>query len=384
MTQWQRSHLMASSWLATFLLLDVVVPSTGVAFTIFFAIAPLIACASLPPRTTAAYGVTAVTLTVASVLWNGMEGEQYWLRALDVALVSAAAVVVARVRVQREARLSRVLAIADTAQRAILPTLPGRLGDLRIGVRYVSAAQEALVGGDLYDMYHADGRVRVLVADVRGKGLDAVQQAAQVIRAFRQAAALGRDVAEVAEAMQQHLGPAMGDEDFVTALLVEVGPDGTLTLTSAGHPPPLLAHHGQVVELCPPPGLPLGIANGVDGPTYSSIRQHWQPGDRLLLYTDGLIEARDAAGQFLPPSTIRDCLAAGDQQQALDGLLAAVSSHVASGARDDIALVALDNAAGEEPATGGQSARRSVATSKPKDTTWVRATTTTSAGSDLL
>jgi hypothetical protein len=82
---------------------------------------------------------------------------------------------------------------------------------------------------------------RPVVGDVRGKGLTAVEQAARVIRAFRQAAATGTSLPDVAADMDAYLIPFMGDEDFATALLVDASHRGRVTFLSCGHPPPMMS-----------------------------------------------------------------------------------------------------------------------------------------------
>ena len=143
-------------------------------------VAPLIASAALPPAATAGFGVVAVALTTASIQWNGTWGTaQTWVRIGDVALVAAAGVVLAAVRTRREQQLARVSRIAEVAQRAVLPLVPTHVGPVAAGARYLSAAEDALVGGDLYDWFHSHRRICFIVGDVRGKGINAVEQAAR-------------------------------------------------------------------------------------------------------------------------------------------------------------------------------------------------------------
>jgi serine phosphatase RsbU (regulator of sigma subunit) len=325
--------------LLAFLAIDIATAGSRVNVTVLFAVAPLIACAALSPAWTAVCAVVSVTLAVAAGWWNDTwSNPQHYVRIADVAVISAVAVVIAAVRVRREQRMTRVLAIADAAQRAMLPLLPRVVNGVRLAARYESATEEALVGGDLYDLYHSDSVARVLIGDVRGKGLDGVAHAARVIRAFRQSAASGADLAEVAAAMNEYLLPFFGEEDFVTALLVEIHPDGRLVLVGCGHPPPFLVSQGKVTAVPVPAGLPLGLAT-----TYTSVTSRWSLHDRLLLYTDGLIEARDARGRYLSQDVIAECLLRSDPEEALTALSAAVTAHVSSGRDDDLALVLVEN-----------------------------------------
>jgi sigma-B regulation protein RsbU (phosphoserine phosphatase) len=343
----------AAAWLLLVVLVDLALSTTVVPDPLF-AVAPLIACAVLSPRATASFGVAAVALTVWSGWFNGVWDEvQQWVRLVDVVVISGLAVAVAAVRERREAHLARVTAIAETAQRAILPTLPAAGAELSTATRYLSASEDAVVGGDLYDCSLVDRFRRFIVADVRGKGLEGVEQAARVIRAFRQAAAVRAGLDEVAEDMNAYLTPFLGAEEFVTALLVDVSDADTLVLTSCGHPPAILLRStGEARFLELPPGLPLGVGGG-----FSRTSVPWQPGDRLLLYTDGLSEARDGQGDFLPLLELAPLLAAGSLDDALDRLLERVREHVPGGALgDDLAVVLLERTPVRAAAPVGPSA----------------------------
>ena len=196
---------------------------------------------SSPDRATGAVGAGAVAAVMVTGWAEDTAGDlQHWVRVADVALISAAATAIAAVRGRRERRLARIIDIAEVAQRAILPTLPARTERVAVACRYLSAARDAVVGGDLYDCSLVGHRTRFLVGDVRGKGMASVEQAARVIRAFRQAAALYPRVDTVAEDMNSYLIPFFDDEEFVTGLLVDVTEPDTVVITSCGHPPAVL------------------------------------------------------------------------------------------------------------------------------------------------
>ncbi len=327
----------AAGWLVLWTIVDVAVPASVVPDTLF-GLAPLIACAVLPAAVTAAFAAAAVILVTWSGWWNGTWGSaQQWLLLLDVCLVGAAAVGIAYVRVRREHQFARVAAIAETAQKAILPAVPATVEGAQAAARYLSAAEDATVGGDLYDAC-LEGHTRFIVGDVKGKGIAAVEEAARVIRAFRQTAAAQVQLADVAAGMHHYLVPFFGDEEFATALLVELGPT-SITLTSCGHPPAILVtSRGEATYLDVPPGLPLGI-----GDDFQQVTIPWEPGDRLLLYTDGLSEARDGKGEFLPLLDIAPKLASGTPEQALDTLLDEVRRHVPRAhLGDDLAVLLLE------------------------------------------
>ena len=325
--------------------LDMSMPPDFASLTALFGLAPLIACAVVPPRETAAIGILTVGVALASGAWNDTFGTaQHNVRVINVLLVSAAAVAISYVRVYRERRFEQVSAIAEAAQRAILPVLPSRVDPVVAASRYQSAARGALVGGDLYDCYHSDTHIRFIVGDVRGKGITGVEQAARVIRAFRQSAALQPTLVGVAEEMDDYLGGFFGDEEFVTTLLVDATTPGELSLLSAGHPSPLLVRGdgGGLLDL--PDGLPLGMSMGATG-AFASVTVPWSAGDRLLMYTDGLSEARGADGRFLDVSSLVPHMRTGSPESALEAVVDAVERHVPSGRlEDDLAIVLLEHA----------------------------------------
>ena len=333
---------LAAAWLAVFVVADLATPARVVVLSPLFALSPLIASSVLPARPTGVFALLALVASAFSGVWNDTFGTaQQVVRMVDVALVGLVAVVIATVRVRRERRHERVSAIAEVAQRTILPVLPEQLGEVTARVRYQSAAQDAVVGGDLYDYYFSDQHVRFLVGDVRGKGISAIEHAARVIRAFRQSAATQGTLAGVAEDMTAYLERFFDDEEFVTALLVDATQPGRVTLVSCGHPPALLVRaDGTASLLEAPPGLPLGL-----GGPYTEETVSWSAGDRLLMYTDGLSEARDKEGTFLSVPDLAPLLRAGHVDDALDRVLAAVERHVPSGElSDDLALVLLEYA----------------------------------------
>ena len=346
MTKTRAARLGASiavAWLLVLSLADLVVPP-NLAPDPLFALGPLAAAAVMSARATAGFAAAAAALVVLSGLYNQSWGSaQHWVLLLDVVLVGAAAVVIAEVRVRRERRFAHVATIAEVAQRAVLPTLPDAAADVRVTARYQSAVEDAVVGGDLYDVSLVGCRTRFLVGDVRGKGIAAVEQAARVIRAFRQAAAIQTSLPDVGRHMDAYLTPFMGDEDFATALLVDLSHRGLVTLLSCGHPPPMLIRPDGTAELLTvAPRLPLGL--GGDG---EPVTVAWETGDRLLLYTDGLSEARDQQGRFLPMLELAPTLTASQPDVALDGVLELVRRHVEGGQLgDDLAMVLLENNAG--------------------------------------
>src|SRR5690349_16553995 len=158
--------------------------------------------------------------------------------------------------------------------------------------RYMSASRAALIGGDLYEVVQLPDSVRTIVGDVKGKGLDAVRLAAIVLGCFRESAETFPSIQEVATVLDTRLSRRLSTEDFVTAIIADFRPDGRLTVVNCGHYPPLIVRNGGTVEtLVVDPALPLGLH-----PTPMPTSTQLQVGDRVLFYTDGLIEVRAADG----------------------------------------------------------------------------------------
>ncbi|MFF7455592.1 PP2C family protein-serine/threonine phosphatase [Kitasatospora sp. NPDC008115] len=243
----------------------------------------------------------------------------------------------------RERELFHVRTVAEAAQRALLRPPPERAGPLRIAVRYVAAAAEARIGGDLYEVADTPYGVRILLGDVQGHGLPAVETAADVLGAFRTAARTEPDLARLAERLDAVLADRPGGGRFVTALLLGVDPDGATRLVNCGHPHPLLRRAGGVTELAPTRHAPpLGLLGLVGDGGYRAEPLDPHPGDLLLLYTDGVSEARDTADVFYPLATRLPHLPATAPDDLLDALLTDLAAWVSpSGLADDAAALAV-------------------------------------------
>lgn len=331
----------AWSLLVALVALDMAMPPGTVALGALFALPPLVACAVLSPRRTALFAAAAVVATLGSWIWNpATSTAQYAVRIGNVALISGAAVVIASVRVRQARRVGRLTALAEIAQRAVLPVVPAHARRTDIAVRYASATKDTVIGGDLYDCYHSRSHTRFLIGDVRGKGIGAVEQTARVIRAFRQAAAIQTELSAVAADMSSYLYPFFDEEEFVTALLLDTTDAKRARLVNAGHPPPLLVRgDGSYEFLERDADLPLGL-----GRDYSCHQFDWEHGDRLLMYTDGVSEARDTSGTFLDLAPLAGMIASTPLQATLDLLLERVRQHSAQGELgDDVAMILLEH-----------------------------------------
>jgi serine phosphatase RsbU (regulator of sigma subunit) len=190
----------------------------------------------------------------------------------------------------------------------------------------------------------------VIIGDVRGKGLDAVLLARHVLSAFRRSAVAVPALEHVAGEVGRAIAPHLGAEDFVTAALAQITPAGQLTIVNCGHHPPLLRHCGDLQPLTDGnAALPLGLEDD-----FTAFTASWSPGDRLLLYTDGLVESRDAHGHFLPEGAIEAALLASGCDQALDTLMRAVDKHTGGHAHDDMALLLLEHGVPSRSSANGR------------------------------
>ncbi|MCW2778702.1 MAG: hypothetical protein JWN17_2427 [Frankiales bacterium] len=236
----------------------------------------------------------------------------------------------------QQGRLAAVTRIAEAAQRAILAPPPDRVGPVTLAARYVGAAAEAQIGGDLYEVVVRPGAVRLLIGDVRGKGLEAVRNATVVLGEFRAAAADLDALEDVAVQLDRRMSQYLSDdEDFVTALLAEIADDGTLRTASCGHPGAVLLRDGAVTALETRPCPPLGLGAAPVVTTHRLL-----PDDRLLLFTDGLLEARRPDRSFVDVAGLLAALPSGDLQTCLDDLLASLRRATGAALSDDLALLA--------------------------------------------
>jgi phosphoserine phosphatase RsbU/P len=336
----------AAMWLVVFCSLDVL---PHLILISLFGVAPLIVATVADERWTAIFAGAAVALALTAQSWDGTADPGYWAGVVAVCVVGMMAVVVAGTRRRREERLVRMSAIAQASQLALLPPLPPEITGINIAARYRSATRDAAVGGDVYEIIPTRHGIRVIIGDVRGKGLDAIMLARHVLSAFRRSAVASPTLEQVAGEVSRVINPHLGEEDFVTAALAEITPGGDLTIVNCGHHPPLLCHRGRLESLTGgETDLPLGLEDN-----FAPFTARWWPGDRLLLYTDGLVESRDDHGDFLPEDEIAAALRATDCEQALDTLMTALNQHTGGHSHDDMALLLLEHGASPRSTTNG-------------------------------
>jgi phosphoserine phosphatase RsbU/P len=316
----------------------------------WLAVGPLLASLLLRPLITAVLAGWATLLGVGLIV-NQPARPGTLVSHLGVfVLLAVFAVANATLRTAAQRRLSRVRAVARVAQSALLREVPATVTAGRMASRYVSAAAEARVGGDILEVVSEGGRTRWLIGDTRGKGLPAVRLASIAMTSFRDACAHpGLPLPEIARVVDQSVARAAGEEDFVTALFAEFDPRGWLELVTCGHPPPLRLTAGGGLQALNPAAYatPLGLHPDMRTSTFSV-----GPGDRLVFYTDGLLEARDRAGRYFRLEDCLDTLRRPDLDEAADELLGRLRTHTGRRLDDDVAVLLFEAASPSAPPEG--------------------------------
>ncbi len=312
------------------------------------AAAPGVAAPILSLRGTIATGVAANLAGLALVYLERepTRDDLVPFTSLVLLTVIAAVVNVLLRRDRRQLRTSREVAAA--VQHAVLPDPPRRVGRLAVASRYEVAHEEAAIGGDLFAIHETPHGIRMLLADVRGKGLEAVRTVNALLGCFREASDHRPDlpgvVRQLEDRMQAGIGQATGAEaeSFATAVIAELPPDcSVLRIANRGHSAPLLVHEGKASPLEPTtPSLPLGLG-ALGGDDVPVDRFDLPVGATLVLFTDGIDEARDADGVFFDPVPVLCRHLPPDPDVVLDALLTAVFRHTGGKLQDDAALFAV-------------------------------------------
>ncbi|MFE9724825.1 PP2C family protein-serine/threonine phosphatase [Streptomyces sp. NPDC005794] len=366
-------QLLRNQWIPVGLIVlavvvDLVTPHEVTSAPLLMAV-PVAAAPLLGVRGIIGAGLAAMAVHAVLAWFDGAFGWRAGVaNQITLAAVTALAVLIHRTLRTQHARARRAQHVAAVAQRAVLPKPPSRLGDLHIDARYVPAESEALIGGDLYVAQSTPYGIRVMVGDVRGKGLGAVSAVSADLGAFRYAADEAEGLPQLVTWLERALlreggrrGGQQQEEGFTTALIAEFSSDlETVRLVNRGHPPPvLLDAHGRATLLeASEEAPPLGMSDlGVWSAPVDSFP--FPVGSTLLCYTDGVTEARNATGCFYDPVARLPLVLARrarsgarlEPGQILDMLIQDVRRHAGGRPQDDQAMLALYRApAGHEPA----------------------------------
>lgn len=207
-------------------------------------------------------------------------------------------------------RLRRLaeMGLAAELQWSLLPPLTFASGQVTLAGALEPAYE---VAGDTLDYAVDFGLARAAVFDGMGHGLASSQLAAMAITAYRSARRSGHALIDTCDAIHAALIESFTGSAFTTGVLTELDTStGLLTWVNAGHPEPLLLRDGKLVKtLYTPPVLPLGLrVNGIERPPTTCGQEYLEPGDRILLYTDGVTEARSPDGEFFGEQRLADLL----------------------------------------------------------------------------
>ncbi|MEZ3179541.1 serine/threonine-protein phosphatase [Streptomyces pimonensis] len=315
----------------------------GVGFLPLVSLGPAFASLVGGWRRTVLIGVVALVLCVGLGLYNDLfDGRRGFTALASVAGVTGVGVVASVMRARREAELASVRSIAEAAQRVLLRPVPRTAGPLQVAVSYTSAVAEARIGGDLYEVVASPYGVRVIVGDVQGKGLAAVETAAVVLGAFREAAHDEPDLVGLGERLERSVSREVEGEKFVTAVLAEIGSAGEAVMLSFGHPAPMVVRADGTVSFPEPASyaLPLGLgAYEEEGP--EPYRVDFTADDQMLLHTDGVTETRDSSGAFYPLAERAHLLKDPDAGRALEAVREDLLRHADGPLHDDAAMLLL-------------------------------------------
>lgn len=283
-----------------------------------------------------------------------------WIAIAVAGLTVTAALIAVAMLVGRERRLRRRIEtleqaerehteISLTLQRGLLPSPLPHIPGWSIAAMYRPAGAENEVGGDFYDVFQVgEGDWVVAIGDVCGKGVDAAVVTA-VARYTVRAAVVQVDAPSRALAILNDVLLRHETERFCTVTILrlrERDTGWTATVSSGGHPSPLLARGSDGTEWFGPEGSLVGV---VDAPDFADAETPLRPGDTLVLYTDGVTEARRGKEFFGEERLLATVTACPPGAQAVaDTVVARVVDFQLGDARDDIAVVAV-----RVPAPGG-------------------------------
>ncbi|MEV5752974.1 PP2C family protein-serine/threonine phosphatase [Actinoallomurus sp. NPDC052308] len=352
---WRPGQAMVAIPVALIVLISVadILSPTHIHLGPLLVVAPALTASFGGPLMTGAIGALAVVAQVViAFLHGGIETMNHQVQILTLLVVSAFVVAFRYLRDRHERQLSEVRSVSDVAQRVILRPLPHRIGPLRIASMYLAAAAEARIGGDLYAAARTAGGTRLLIGDVRGKGLASVSDAALLLCAFREASHRHANLPDLARHLEASVCRNLAelsetnidvDECFVTAVIVDI-PDAepVVHVVDCGHPPPLLLRGDRVLTLgSERPGAPLGLGE-LTADDHLAGTFPFEPGDVLLLYTDGIVEGRDRTGTFYALAERLRRWVGEDPGTIVARLEKDLLDHVGGHLEDDAAAIAIE------------------------------------------
>jgi sigma-B regulation protein RsbU (phosphoserine phosphatase) len=242
---------------------------------------------------------------------------------------------------ERLLAIDKELSIARRIQSSILPAAMPKIGGLAVAARYEPMTA---VAGDFYDFLEVgERRLGVLVADVSGHGVPAALIASMVKVAIAAQKPHADRPAAVLAGMNETLAGRLGSQYVTAAYLFLDLEAGLMRYSAAGHPPLLRWQRGETrAQEIEENGLPLGMMEVAE---YRQVEQALKAGDRFLLYTDGLVDATNKAGEFFTIERVKEAVAAGAglaTERVADRILDGTRGWANKVADDDLTVVLVD------------------------------------------
>ncbi|MEU4261746.1 PP2C family protein-serine/threonine phosphatase [Streptomyces argenteolus] len=280
-------------------------------------------------------------------------------------LASALGVVACAARIRHAIEMARLRSATVALQRQILRPLPIVTRQVRAEGLYEPIEEDRFVGGDIYEVVESSYGTRVIIGDVQGKGLPAIGAGFAALGAFREAAIRESSLASVADvvedAVSRHnaFSADTGEtERFVTALLLSFDGDDRVRAVNCGHLPPRLLHDGTASAVpLHRTSVPLGMGD-LSSEARAAEWFGFPAGASILVFTDGVTEARDATGAFYPFDERLGAWARREPRQVLEALQADLEAFSGGVRRDDVAVLVLSR---RQADNGGDASRREAA-----------------------
>jgi serine phosphatase RsbU (regulator of sigma subunit) len=268
----------------------------------------------------------------------------YWNAAMMFGFYASATLLLVALRhsLSHEAELARKI------QKSLLPSIL----DLSPWMTIVAAWEpSAHVGGDYFDVFPmGDDRIGFCIADVSGHGIPAALLMSNVQSAVRLLAAEGVQPADLCARLNRQASASFPESDFLTFLVGSLHiPTWRMVYCNAGHNPPIIVREGGTVETLRAGGIPLGTLHSWE---YQEESVSLQPGDKIFLYTDGVTEARNRAGDLFGEERLMAILAENRShtpEQIKRSVLEAVGTHSQGNTEDDVTLLCIAIKGSAEP-----------------------------------
>jgi serine phosphatase RsbU (regulator of sigma subunit) len=237
--------------------------------------------------------------------------------------------------------MEQELRIAREIQESLMPRALPASGWFRAAASNLPSFE---VGGDYLDIRQiGDSSWAAVAADVSGKGVGAALLASLLQGMFLVAPYARLPLEEMVLRVSRYLNERTGGEQYATVFYCTVAFGGELRWVNAGHPPPILARASGAVESLAANGLPVGL---IEEASYAAEESRLEPGDKIVIYSDGLSEAHDRAGEFFGIKRLREIArleSGGSCRDVLDAILAAVERFTEDAPQsDDVSIAVLE------------------------------------------